>query len=305
MTYINRHPVTIVKDGTEYRLDTLAYNIKIRNGRVGLAGMRGESVEVAGRDGSIFLGGKVREEGLVVLSMWVRDRDVDGNLVAGKTQYETWRTNMDFLLWLFDTTNTQVEFREYLVPVPAGATLTGRPYRYAKCEIRQPIDPEFKGQVYGEFKVGLRINSTFRKESTLLTFVSPLGASAIATHTMTAFNGGTAPIKELVVNVDGPITNPTITDYLSGHWIRLNETVPAGQQWAFDTETWESRVGASLEFNANSGGTRKTSTTTASGIYSPRLFAVTPSDVNTRVTLAGTAPSGTTRLRIQARRTFH
>lgn len=303
MSNTSRNPVVVVKGGVTTRLDTLAYNISTKNGIVAMSGLRGSAVIVPGRHGSLYRAGKKREEGMFILSMWAHHGNTDG--VAGADKYATWRSNMDTLLRLFDTSRAQILIREYITSLSSpGAALPSTGYRQALCEVRGAIDPEVIGKTFGKFNVACVINDVFWEGDTVLTYTSPTGASAIATHTITTFDGSTAPIEDSIIVVDGPITDPTITDILSGHQLKLVGTVAAGQQWQVDSGRFRSNTGASLEFNTT-GGTSAVANTVVTGIYAPRYFGLTTDTGVTQVSLAGTAVAAATRLRIQARKKFH
>jgi hypothetical protein len=298
MVNTSTNPLTVVKNGTEVRLDTMAFNISTKSGIVGMAAAKGNSASVPGRHGSLYKRGRRRDEGRVILSMWANDTDVDG--VLGTDRYKTWRTNMDKLLQIFDTTHGQVELREYLDP--AAPTV----YRRATCEVRAAIDPEVLGRTFGQFKVECIINAVFWESYDVTTFTSPTSAAAIATHNMTNFLDMTAPIEDAVISVDGPIANPIITDPLSGHNISFAGTIANGTQWRIDSGLFETATGVGINFTPGSGSSA-TLLTTAKGSYAPRLFGTTPELQGTapRITLAGTGTGAATRLRVQARRKFH
>lgn len=298
MATTSTNPLTAVKNGVEVRLDTMAHNISTKSGIVGMAAAKGSSATVPGRHGSLYKRGRRREEGRVILSMWANDTDVDG--LPGTDKYKTWRANMDKLLVIFDTTHGQIELREYIDP--AAPTV----YRRAFVEVRAAIDPEVLGRAFGQFKVECIINSVFWESYDVVTFTSPTGAGAVATHNMTGFQDMTAPIEDAIISIDGPIANPFLIDPLSGHRIDLAATVANLSQWRIDAGLFETATGTGLNFTPGSG-TSATLTTIAKGSYAPRLFGITPELQGTapRITLGGTGTGANTRLRVQARRKFH
>lgn len=291
-------PLTVVSNGSEIRLDTLAHNISTKNGIVRMAPMKGNAQEVPGRHGSLYKRGRRRGEGIVILNMWASDQDVDG--IYGSDRYVTWRNNMDKLLAIFDTSMNQIELREYIDP--AAPTV----YRRAFCEVRSAIDPEVMGRAFGKFTVECIINGTFWEDSVVQTFSSPTGATAVATHNMTVFSGMTAPIEDAVISVTGPLGNPFLVDPLSGHRVDLGMTLAAGQQWRLDASLWETAQGTGINFTPGAG-TSVTGITVAKGPYAPRLFGVTAENQGTapRIQLGGTGASTGTQVRVQARRKFH
>lgn len=289
------HPVTVVKNGTEYRLDTLAYNISTKSGIGGsMAPLRGASAQVPGRTGSLWTPGRKRDEGVALLSMWAQSTDNDG--VEAIDPYLQWRDNMDLLLWIFDTSNAQVELREYLQKVPIGTSLAGKPYRRAMIEVRNAIDPEIFGRVFGEFKVSCVLNDTYWEDYIQQTWTSPIGASAVATHQMNFFAGMTAPIEDATITVFGRANGPTLTDPVSGHQIVLGTDIPAASSWVFDCKTWSSKIGANSV----------TANTTSKGKFAPRLFGISAEGAAApRIQLAASNTDANTKITVTARRKFH
>lgn len=302
MTYTSYNPIAIIKGGATTRLDTLAYNVGLR--RVGgMAPMRGAQVEIPGRSGSIYMPGRQRDDGTFILEMWASDDNIDGTPQSDR--YLTWRTNLDTLMRLFDTKYGQITVREYLTKLSSpSATLPSTGYREAQCEVRTAIDPELVDWAYGALKVELVINDTYWRDYQDLTFTSTQGTGAVATHTMTNWAGATAPTEDAAFIVDGPITDPKVTDVLSGHWVQFTGTLTSGQQWVVDSAVWASVTGSGIEW-AYGSGTSATAATVAQGLYSPRLYGVSPWASGPTVTLSGTGAGANTRLRIKGRRKFH
>lgn len=304
MVYTSTNPLVVVKQGTLYRLDTLAYNISTKGGIASkMAPLRGEPIVTGGRDGSIYSKGRLREENSIVLNMWAKNTNVDD---GGTPSYSVWKDNMDQLLWIFDTSGNQVELREYLnVPVSAGVALGAYTYRRAFCEVTAAIDPDYLGKHFGKFVVELRNNDAFWSDSADVTFTSPIGATSVATHVATQFAGSTAPMKELLVQVTGPITNPVVTDMATGHYVKYLGALTSTQQWLVDTTNWKSVMGTGLNFNP-AAGTNQTLVTEANGTWYSRLFGLSPGKTTgPSVRLQGTGAAATTKLEIRGRRKFH
>jgi hypothetical protein len=302
MTYTSYNPIAVIKGGTTTRLDTMAYNVALRRAG-GLAPMRGTAVAVPGRSGSIFVPGRQRDDGVMILEMWATDDSVDGVLQSDR--YLTWRTNIDLLMRLFDTKTGQITVREYLTKLSSpGASLPASGYREALCEVRTTIDPELVGWAFGALKVELVINDTYWRDYQDTTFTSVSGAGAVATHTMTSWAGATAPTEDAAFIVDGPITNPKVTDVISGHWVQFTGSLASGSQWVVDSAVWASATGVGIEWDT-AAGSSVTAATVAQGLYSPRLYGVSAWDNGPTVKLEGTGASTNTRLRIKGRRKFH
>lgn len=111
MTNHSRIPLTVTKAGVETRLDTLASWVETKDGLIGgLSRLVGSGVEVAGRNGSMYMRGRHREEKSLVLNIWVNNTDVDGLTPS----YQVFRKNLDEINKLFDTTNSQITLTEYI-----------------------------------------------------------------------------------------------------------------------------------------------------------------------------------------------
>lgn len=101
MSFTNERPLSV--DGT--RLDTLAYNIESFDGRRQLPGVRTNDVIVPGRHGEVASIYDDFEPGRIILRMWVRSTDVDGNTVTDKNPKDQLQLNLDRLFALFRPRN--------------------------------------------------------------------------------------------------------------------------------------------------------------------------------------------------------
>jgi hypothetical protein len=101
VSFTNQRPLSV--DGT--RLDTLAYNIETIDGRRQLPGVRANDVVVPGRHGEVPSIYDDFEPGRIVLRMWIRSTDVDGNNVPGANPKDTLQRNLDRLFALFRPRN--------------------------------------------------------------------------------------------------------------------------------------------------------------------------------------------------------
>ncbi len=288
MANTSTHPITV--NGT--RLDTWAYNIKTKDGMVIIPNLRGDNAVVPGKHGELWTPNKRRDPGEIILSMWIRDRDVDDVLPASNPYY-AWRQNLDTVLRLFNSPYALLDVRQ---------TLDTGVVRQAFCEVKGISDPVMRGERYGELKVSLSIPDSFWQDTATTDYDSTAGvANAIKTHSLTAYSGATAPMEDLQFVVDGPLTNARLTDIASGHYVQLNFALPGTDQWMVDTSTWSSKTGAGIAFTTN--GTIRTSVTQAVGAMLPRLFGIAPTSPPS-VSLSGTGASTTTRLRIRNRRKY-
>lgn len=287
MANTSSHPITV----NGVRLDTYAYNISVKDGWVNRLGRRNTNVVIPGRSGVLWTPNKRREEGDLILSMWVSHRDVD-NLLATSDVYYNLRKNFDALVKIFDSSYDLLDVRH---------TIGNGEIRQAYCEVYGGFSPVFKGNLYGEFKVGLTIPSAFWQDVTPVTWSSPTSAAAIASHQVTSLDGATAPMEDLQFQVKGPITNPRLLDVKSGHSVKYTGTVPSGSTWEVDCGKWTSVVGTATAWAgtgvSNFGGV------VANGIHRPRLFSLAPGSPPS-VDLSGTGTGAATQLLIRSRRKF-
>ena len=173
----------------------------------------------------------------------------------------------------------------------------------AVCEVTAVIDPELIGRYFGKLTVELIINDAYWQDADDITWTSPTGNGAIATHSLTTFAGSSAPIEDAIFCIDGPITSPRLLDPATGHAVTFDGAVPAGKQWVLNARTFASTVGASQGF-ANTG-TSVVTQTRAVGPYSPSMYTITAEASSPpRVKLAGSGVATTTRLRIRGRRKY-
>ena len=111
MANTSRIPLTVIKNGVETRLDSLASWVETRDSiATGLGNQIGSPIEVAGRTGSMYLRGRHREEKSVVVNLMVNNTDTDGLTPS----YAQFRKNLDAINKLFDTTNSQIALIDYL-----------------------------------------------------------------------------------------------------------------------------------------------------------------------------------------------
>lgn len=293
--YTSNNPLVVIKNGVSTRLDTLAYNVSTKAGMIRMAGLRGESPEIVGRSGSLYTSGKPRDNGRFVISGWARDTDVDG--VPGSDRYATWRSNMDKLLWLFDTQYSRILVREYITSLSTpSSALPSSGYREAEVEVTAAIDPEQLGKTFGEFKVECTINDVFWRSEEDVNWLSPTGPTSIGTHSLPTLAGSTAPIYDAVISVYGFIGNPRLTDPVTGHYVQLNGAFATGP-WVLDCKNWTSKL----------GGINQANNTDVVGKLTPYLFGISPAGPGAAPTiqLSGGSANSNTRFAVLARKKFH
>lgn len=295
MTNHSRIPLTVTKAGVETRLDTLASWVETKDGLIGgLSRQVGSSIEVAGRNGSMYMRGRHREEKSLVLSIWVNNTDADGLTPS----YQVFRKNLDEINKLFDTTNSQITLTEYI-----GGMYGENNARKAVVEVRSQYVPDYTdGFEHAKVKIECVINSGVWSDVGTYTFTSASGASVLnTTMTLTPLIGGTAEIEDAFIVIDGPVNSPKLVDPTNDSVLQLQTNVPAGQQWVVNCATYESYMGTNIEQNPRQG-TNMARYTFTSGPLAPSMFPIHP---NASVTFNGSSGGTTTRLRITAGRKYH
>lgn len=288
MTTTSTHPITV--DGV--RLDTLAYNITTRTGWDVSAGVRGSNQVVPGRTGELYVPGKRREAGKMVLSMVIMGTDADGVRPVDGNAYVQYRRNLDQLKLLFGKTHGLLDVQHSL-----GALGT----RQAYCEVKKSLDPEMMGRNTGEMVVLLENPATYWQDVAELAIDTTNVSAGI--KTWPALVGATAPIEDMRAVFRGPWVNPQITDTVTGHYIRLNSTLAVNEDWYIDCGLRVSRRGNLIGQNPL-GGTNAAAVTQRVGVYSPGYYALTPEAATVRYTLGGSGTTANSRFIANARRKF-
>lgn len=288
MVNTSSHPITV--EGT--RLDTLAWNIRVKTGWDLGQSARGGNVEVPGGDGELWVPNKREGAGRFSLAMWVMGADANGNVATDG--YEAYRQNLDQLRWLFGKRHKLLTVQHTL-----GATIGTRE---CLAEVTQSWDPEVKSLGrYGEFTVLFAIPGSYWRDTADLNY--DLNPATTGQKTLTTFLGATANMRDLTLVFDGPWNGPSVTDDATGH-VLTGPTLASGSQWNVDCAAFTSKTGTGIAFT--SGGTQAMLSTTRSGAHAPGLFGITPAGpgVSPTITLGGSGLTGVSRFRIRGRRKF-
>jgi hypothetical protein len=280
----------VVVDGVA--LNTFAHAITERSGLTVSPGLVGENARVPGRDGALYRARKRYDEGRMVLDLLVSNSNSSG---AGASE-AVFRSNLDSLLRIFGKRHSLVEVVKY---DDAGFALVN------DGEVQTVLAPEFSGT---NPVARLRVEFTFpdplwRDYSGAVTVPDHAPSSDVSTYALTSLGGGTAPISDATVVVVGPASSVTLTDTVSGAWVRLNRALSSGEAWRVNVATFESVVGSStLGFTGGTVANVLTSTSFGPG---PRFLPLTPSTTGS-ISLGVNAPGRTaaTRVRVRATRRF-
>lgn len=212
-------------------LNTLARNIESITGRLNVPSLRTDNVMVPGRHGRLRVSAKFYDESNIVLPMWVRGCDDNGNVPASTRKQ--FYANIDTLTNIFQPGDGMIDLRHTL---PDGSV------RRVLAECTDVINFSVMGgnNPLGKFSVSLRVPSAFWED------VEPLQAtiSLPITGFLTFLNGLTAPVTDSVITIVGPAINTTIESESSGavlenrSWFNYSGNIGAGQSLIVDCGKW-------------------------------------------------------------------
>lgn len=206
-------------------LDSLAFMVTDISGLLSTPNLRGENVVVPGRHGRIRTPRKRFDEAEIVLPMWVVGALRDGGVPVGSSEVEEFFARRDELLRLFYADRVVLEFTR-----PDGHAVN------ASCEVADVLDfTRVAAAPLAKVAVALRIPAAFWQDSVSVsqTVSGPTGT----TQPLTAFDGATAPMSDLLVTFTGPVNNPMIAH--GSRWVKYNGVVSSGRQLVLNTETWQ------------------------------------------------------------------
>ena len=255
-------------------LNTMAYNIETYPEIV--PPRRGENLGVPFLDGRRFVQ-KHFEQRTIPLNMWVRDKNVDGNPVPGKTEKQVLEENTSALKQLFGAPRGQVSFRYKLRD---GAT-----WRKAMVEVVNIITfDKIAAGLAAKFSVDLLLADPFFYAETYTTDPETL---TVTPHEWTHNNPGTAPAKKMLITFSGSLAAPKLENVSTGVWVQYNTTIAGGETVVIDTEN----------FTVMKGATNMISVLKHQG--DPAWFLLDPGNSNMKVTCDET-PSGSVEIKYYA-----
>lgn len=294
MTFTSNRPLAI--DGV--RLDTLAWNIEMIQRTV--AGRRGADLEVPGLDGARPSLNDPLSPAMLGLGMFVRGTDADG-VVPGPGAAATFQANLDELVHLFGKRHALLDVQQ---------TQADGSIRRAWAKVLDTITPEVNtpGSA-ARFSVGLSIPAGVWEDVNTTDWTSGQITSGQTVEAV-PLRGGTERIQDAILLVQGPITNPRITDPATGAYVQLNQALSSTAYWRVNVGTWSTRYGAGLGLgSADTTGTNGHASTVYGGTRRQTAFLpIVPERVAGvrayRLALSGTAITTATRLSVRARRKF-
>lgn len=277
---------TLTVDGVV--LNTLAKNVESLTGRFKVAPIRTENIAVPGRHGRLRTTAKFYDEGQIVLPMWVKGCDDNGEVPdSARIQFFD---NVNALTNLFRPGSGMME----MIHTQPDGTI-----RRAWVECTDVIDFTTMGggNPLGKFSVSLRVPDVFWED------VVAQSVDLLPTQNghVTAFDGMTAPIEDSVLKITGPAVNCRIEAYYNGaplenpSWVQYTN-VPVGQTLTIDCGKWTL---------TGSGGLTPSyaNLTHAGGARWFTLVSGTPNNPP-EVKITASSTTGATKINITARRKF-
>jgi hypothetical protein len=206
-------------------LKTYAKNIETLGATLRAPSKRGANAQSAMRSGGLWTPYKPHDEGNMVWPMWVVGTDDNGAIPSG-TERTWFYTRVDELTALFDKPHGLLDIRH---------TLPDASIRQAFCECVGILDFTTQGaNPIGKVQVELGIPGSYWQD---VNNTAPAKNTTVGSA-WTFATGGTAPMDDATYTIDGPITNPRITDEYTGAYVQYNGALTAGQQLVLNASTF-------------------------------------------------------------------
>jgi hypothetical protein len=203
-------------------LDTYAYMLTDISGIMQAAARRGENVAVPGRHGRIHTP-KPFDAADIVLPLWIVGAEEDGSIPVGSTEAREFFKRRDELLRVLYANPLLMEYTR-----PDGHAVS------AFGEVLEVLDfTRRHDDPLAQVNVALSLYEGFWQDSLAVSHIitGPTGT----THTLTEFEGATAPMTNLILTF-GPGNNPLLIH--GDATIQYHGVISAGRQLSIDTETW-------------------------------------------------------------------
>lgn len=267
-------------------MNTQAWMITSRTGRHTVPGFRGDDITVPGVSGKTFVANKPLDTGLYTLTMIILGIHPDGTVPHPTAQRDVFQDNYETILRACLSSSAPVTLYSWQ---PDGTVRTT-----TATLIGNSPDPTLNvGGRRAEVSFVFTILPGMWKDFNSTTVTGTASASwsnqALA---LTKLANGTAPIEDSVITVTGPITNPVVSNVVTGTSVTYTGTVPAGQTWVIDCGAWTSKV----------NGASVLSATTHSGHARFVVIGPGPTDTGPTINLSGSGTTTATNLSIVANR---
>ena len=248
----------------ELAVSTVAYNVA--STVLSVPAPKGAHITLPGQDGYTFTPNRSFSPGEFALSMWVIGAEPDGTIPGTRTlRRGLFERNLHHLLSI--ATNTS---RPVLLSKRQPGT-TARRWAYGSVEDSTSIETMMSRQ-RAVFSLVFSLGDSFWADDSLTSATSTANSTLPKTLDLTAAASMSAPVKDAVVTVTGPVTNPRITNPETGVWVEMVGTLASGAVWTVDSGAYTSKVGAANVTTRHGGHPRFVYIPTRQGNTSiPRL----------------------------------
>lgn len=182
--------------------------------------------------------------------------------------------------------------------------------RRAWAKVTDSITPEvdLTGSS-GRFTVGMELPYGVWEDVGTQDWEGTPGTASGTHQGVLTLDGATERITDAVILVQGPATNPRVTDPNTGAYVELQAALGAAEQWRVNVGTWSTRTGTLTLASADATGTDRQAVTVFGGTPNQAAFLpLTPvRDAGVRrvrVRLSGTEFTASTNVSVRARRKF-
>lgn len=218
----------------ELNLSTVAYGVS--SASLGTAEPKGNHLELPQRDGYLFTPNRAYNPGEFSLSMFLVGTEPDGSMPGSRTlRRKLFDRNLHHLLSVVTNETRPVLWQKG----QPGTTVR----RQALGSVNTATDVEtMMAMQRAVFTLVVSLQDSFWEDSQPTTVATPAGSSLPKTLDLTAAAGMSAPCKDAVVTVTGPITNPRVTNPETGVWAQMVGTLAAGKNLVIDSKQFTATV---------------------------------------------------------------
>jgi hypothetical protein len=205
-------------------LDTYAFMASDISGLMRVPERRGDNVVVPNRHGRIKSAGKRFDANEVVIPLWIVGAEPDGSIPGGSDEAREFFQRRDELLQLLYAEPMTLAFTR-----PNGHTVQ------AHGEVVDVLDFTRRfNEPIAQVSVAIEILDAFWEDADSVS--QDVSGTTGTETTLTAFEGATAPMSDVVITVFGPANNPQFTH--GERWVKYNGVVDSGRQLQIDTGSW-------------------------------------------------------------------
>lgn len=206
-------------------LNTMAKNISSITGRLRAPAHRTGNIVIPGSHGEVWVPNKKYQANTLALPMWVVGCNDDGEIPEGSNKRREFFKRVNELVTLFKSPDL----------LDVQWTQEDGSVRQCYAESTDVLDFTTDASPKGLVGVILTIPAAFWQD---LVDRTQTFSGNIATAEPTQFQGGSAPMEELVYRLEGPWTNAR-AEFSDDTFFQYNASIPAGQALIVNCAEWE------------------------------------------------------------------